>query len=326
MQFYTYKEKAVTFQRLLLKVGDIKNLEIGIDVLLRSVSVSMRLFSLCKGDVKGVCDKLALSSRVSMVNALKHLSIGAGLTREDNVDHFVSMDLFIKQGSGLVVTREQNNLLDGENENKRWMKWEKITSILQELDIKCEASPGNYFLHQQRLLLSMYVYNFPLRLDFGTVRLYIAGEYTFDDVPETTNYIIRCEQTGKLWLHVGKDKVSSKVPTVDILMDPTIDLILMDIIEKFGYRMFLLTENTNLLNPLEQRDAVHKTKLAWMLKSIPMEGGKSMLTVDTIRSARTTFEFTGSDQMSRNQKIFMADKMRTSVDMLEKSYVKVNIL
>ncbi len=261
---------------------------------------------------------LAMATRVGYVNALKQL------VKDKLPDYpFQKMNEFIASSKAAIEASESKNLLS-ELEAKRYHNHQAIIEMFDHLEsiIKTnDKKTANYFLCQQRLLLAMYLFHCPLRADFGNV---IIPPHSMDfethPLKEKTNYIFI--QDNELVLHLGEDKMTHKKGVFRLILHPYILHLLIDMIETFGYRKYLLTDPKNLLLPLDD-GMLHKQRASQMLASvITPKGVKSYLCVNTIRSAIASW-FCQSHPSTLEEKEAFANQMRSSTHMLDLYYNKI---
>lgn len=253
------------------------------------------------------------ASKVCYVNALKALSKHAICD-----ELCTEMDAYIREGKLKIQQIEYQNQLDGK-EKERWMPWEEILAIYKNLEklVQDHIQITTYTTYQQYILLSMYVLHPPLRLDFGCVKIVDS----LDGISENENYLHKTDDA--LVLHIGKDKVSKKMGPIDLVLDEKMRAILDKADSLFLKRLYLITHRSSVKEPLNHIEATHKAALALLLRTIPLPSSTapSKLCVDTIRSAFVT-EYLSTPR-TMQEKMETAKKMRTSVQMMDVSYVKI---
>jgi hypothetical protein len=254
---------------------------------------------------------------------------------------YEELDEYIRVGKLQVHTEESNNLIN-EGEAKRWYNWMDIKKILCNLTKQCIENEVNtkltdeklYYLWQQRLLLACYIYQEPLRLDYGDVRIV---DHPLKAIDDYNNFLwLRKEsefsREPRQWtFFLNHDKVSDKIGKAEFVLDPRLVSVLELTNQKFSGREYLLT-NPERDGPLcGRREKRHKSHLSQMLRSIPIgpnrkgipETTESGLTVDSIRSSRITSFYSESKSLAEKEEL--AKKMRTSVAMMDESYNKVGV-
>lgn len=284
---------------------------------------------------------LANESRRSYLNALKQIIRN---TAPENIG--ARLDQKIRLLSKKIFEIENDNRINPV-EDKNWMPWEEILEILQGLEDNTKTEEESvklsmgkrkqnkdtgplpvkrYQTWQQRLLLSMYVYQpAPLRHNYSCV-LFLPDIDPAEDPFVKTNYIYEHRNTGEWWLHLGKDKVIDSHGPVDILVDSKIRLIIETMLGLFGPRKYLLTHSRKLDFPLEATESQPvKNNTIRLLASIPhpkKDWSHSNICLFTLRSSKAT-HFLSDPNRSENEIAVFAKQMRTSVMMLRSYYKKI---
>lgn len=265
---------------------------------------------------------LCLSSRVSYANALKQLIPKEKITPEVRT-HLTDYICIHKR---MVENHEKENKLE-DKERERWYTADEIVDMYLFLNERIQTTAFEtlsyacrYKMLQQRLLMALYIFHPPLRLDYGNV---LIPPYSESDIAPTSNYLF--ERDSQLWFHLGTDKVAHKIGSYEFPLVPVINDLLLHLIRDYcpKGRRYLLTDPKDPLLPLDTRRN-GKRSMYLLSTVLTREKKESKLCVDTLRSAAVTALF-------RNPNLSLADKetcaksMRTSVFMMEKSYHKVHV-
>ena len=307
-----YKEKHTTLYNIYRRRALIPTPK---DTFMHCTGVQSMLFNAIKES------SMAASSQVSYANAIKRLAVNMTPAMSNEIDEF------IKEKKKAVALIENENGLDGKEE-KRWMSWSDILELYENLVRNYDATikfgianrdKVSYRTAQQRLLLALYVLHPPLRLNYASVALYP------EDPTKEDAYITRNDDNGHT-MFINTDKVSRKIGPYQFDLHPDIMRIASEIQSVYfptEQRKYLLTSTSNSRTALDKPGGFgHKTNTYKLLRSIKTKEGKdSILTVDTIRSAFVT-DYLKKDR-TNNEKNDMAKKMRTSSDMMDRSYRKV---
>jgi hypothetical protein len=211
-----------------------------------------------------------------------------------------------------VKETESKNQLDPK-EDKHWMSWDIIQQLLTSLETICDydlSKSYDYKLWQQRLLLSMYVYQpAPLRQDYNNVILQWDAD---------TN----CIHEGQFYLR--RDKVSNSQGDTVIPLHPNIIRLLNTMEQKFPGRRYLITDLVDRAQPIDKPDK-KKSRISALLDTIPRIDDPtepSHLGVITIRSAYAS-AFLSDASHTENDILSVAKQMRTSKDMMRTYYRKI---
>ena len=314
----TYAEKLTTFYNWYLQFNEWfkQPLLLTKESFLAYPLIQRAMFNYIQGGLWNKT-KLTASSQVGYANALKKLAV--------NIDKDLKSEIetFIVSNKQEVQEIEEKNTLDG-NEVHRWMPWNTILEIFENLNRLCEAitcfNVSAHRLFQQRLLLALYIYHPPIRLNYSSV--YLDGKNHPGE-----NRIVS-EEDSDYTFFLEKDKVSSKIGSTSFKLDQRVIDLLLEIKTTFfkeKKRAYLLTMSNDPTKPLDTENSLHKPNTYRLLSSVPnLDGTDSKLTIDTLRSSFIT-HFLQDVNISLAQKKEMAKKMRTSTDMMERSYKKVLI-
>ena len=266
-----------------------------------------------------------IGTKVAYLNALKQLFYQTNVTIT-NHNFLAKIDAFIKKGKKEIYSDETKNQLSGK-EVQNWRPWTEIVEMYnryneivdkQVKELKGVVYVGShiYYLLQTRLLFACYIFQSPVRLDYGRMQI---GE----EINPTLNHVVY--RDGEIYFNLVSDKVGNKIGTFEYKMDVQIKNLLQEIIDltKKSERKYFLTHHCSITSPLTISNSINdKRQMCRMLEKIPdLQGNPSQLSIDIIRSSYITHFFAQNPTLE--EKIKKAREMRTSVQMMEVSYNKV---
>lgn len=272
----------------------------------------------------------AVETKRTYVNALKQiLRLEAEKNDLKPDDQMALLDVIqqVSQSHAALTSEtlrsEKDNLLHNEGRDSRWMPWSDIVALAPGLERRIDQKQLHvYQLRQMLLLLRLYTLQpAPLRLNYGAARLFPSDAECATLEASNENYVTRLAG-GCYRFHLNHDKVAGSRGTTVIPLHETICRQIDELESLYGYRRYLLTQNSNLLKPLDEPGRL-RTGSTQMLAAIPVpsEERPSLLNVCTIRSAFATHFL---DQApSENAVETMAAAMRTSPAMMRVYYRKI---
>lgn len=262
--------------------------------------------------------ELQTSSKVAYLNALKHHILSFDKDANDSIK---MIDSYIQLKRPEVLYHEKKNRID-EKEKLRWKTWDCILDIYRGLErivwLPCKTTNKDlYNTWQQYLCLSMYIYHPPLRLDFGEIFLHEE-----DVTGPSCNFLKFNLEESRYYVCMNHDKMSHLKGSYQFPLSEEVAHILKHVNEVFPGRKYLLTDKHDRQKPL--CDNLKKHNHAYLLHTIKdySTNESSRLCVDTIRSAYYT-HISNQPDVSYADKESIAIKMRSSFNMMEKSYRKV---
>lgn len=271
----------------------------------------------------------ASETRRSYLNALRQLALHHGMVPgcafdQELLRHTLSLTREFRdreaknqpdETDGHVFTPDelQSMMDDLTHEIEAPIKQYKIGSRSVSMD------STRYQLHQQRILLGMYLYHPVLRQNYGHVQLW--------DTDKSPNYIIKSKSSPSgAMVHIGHDKVSSKYGAAVFPLDERILGFLDDLHDAFPSdppREWLLTQRYNRTLPLvPSPNSLQSESARKLLASIKLNGEPSGLNVCQLRvTAASEFYQSPKSQEEERQ---MASAMRTSTGVMRQSYHKLD--
>lgn len=294
---------------------------------------------------------LSFGSKVGYYNTIKNI------IKMDDPDDIESLDRITKKirtnKSELVKIEKDNKLT--KKESLRWMNWDTIKEMYLDMKSKMDSGVYKKIKEIERFLIfALYMEIEPLRLDFGNTiieyNLRDVGCFKIDspnildiriDNEHVINYDvfkidINPENVKEVRFQLLHDKVSNKMGNacIDIpqVLFKYICILLNARKSKISSMLkfhpsvrcnaYLFSSPKNAYLPIDHNHQLHKPNMKRLIASIPkLDGSKSNLCVDTIRSARVTELF--SKPSSMNEKERVAKLMRTSINQMLQSYNKI---
>ncbi len=206
---------------------------------------------------------------------------------------------------------ESNNTLDSKMD-EHWRTWEDIHGLYAALLQKRDLFPADYKLAQQCLLMSLYLFVPPLRMNYGNAAMFPREPLDED------NYVFLRDDA--CWFHLGQDKVSDSHGSMEFPLPKEAMENLQCIETRFGLRPFLLTLCKHTQKALFSRRA--GAMYAQLLSTIPdLQGNPSHLRVFHFRSAKITHFI--HEQHSVAEEQALAKSMRTSHSYFQSHYRKI---
>lgn len=289
--------------------------------------------------------ELSHGSKVGYYNTIKKI-IKAN-KQEDEGEALERLSKKIKLNKQELVTIEKDNKLTVK-ESLRWMNWDTIKEMYTHMKANMDSGLYKTIRDVERFVLfALYMEIEPLRLDFGsTFIIYnIEIDKLFEKLDKDNLLIINeidyrtGTNGGRVFLSESNiksmtfilrhDKVSSKIGPMNIELPSilykyicTLLNLRCDTFKRHspGTYLFYSPKDVNL--PMDYGHTLHKPNMKRLLASIPaLDGSKSNLCVDTIRSARVTELFSKPSTMNEKERV--AKLMRTSVHQMMQSYNKI---
>jgi hypothetical protein len=187
-----------------------------------------------------------------------------------NYDKYISQ---LENYSALVQIKYESHELN-DKEKKAWVNWNDIIKKRDILDDQNEGSP-------QHLLLSMYTYIPPARVDYDKVMFYKYPLKPSDDAVKTTNYIIQ-NINKKVYIHLNEYKTSSTYNEQVTLVPNELSKIIINSFVKFP---------RNYLFETKQKKAYADAKQfsKWANRTLNTIFGKDGLTLTLLRKIKISY-------------------------------------
>lgn len=203
-----------------------------------------------------------------------------------------------------IIESEQSNQTVSDNRKERYFTFDAIEQRREHFKKLFQADPTNNKLNLQYLVLCLYTYQPPLRMDYKDMLI-------VDNVPnKKDNFILK--QNNKYFVVIQNDKVIRTHKSAIFELNHTLSAIIDESL-KFYPRRYILSLITNPNKPIGAQNFIT------LLHSC-FNGSK--IGVDILRSLYVTHKY-NNHNFSVKEKQELARLMRTSVNMSMNIYHKI---
>jgi hypothetical protein len=222
--------------------------------------------------------------------------------------------IYEKDEYSKLGTQINNEIIDKNNDNEmsekrtiNYVSYKKILKKRDEYEILFNKKKDDNDINIKYLILCLYTYHAPLRLNYLNCKLINKqSEKNEDDNYDSKIYY----EKNKMIFEIIHDKVIKSHTNNIIKFNKKMQKIIEESIKHYQRRYLLCSPNNN-------NKPMNKLYFNKMLKDI----FDKRVTVDIIRSSYVIYMF--NKQISMNEKKKIAMKMRTSVEMLNENYFKI---